>query len=294
MSIATQIERIKTAKNKIRAKLVALGLATETDNIDTLATTVDGITDNGAVSAEILEGSSYTIPAGYHNGSGVVKAVTDSTGDAERYKTQQKTVTPSKSQQSVTSDDGYYALESVTVEPIPAAYQDVTGVTATADKVLAGYKFVDAMGSEVVGSMSLYSGEEFALDAETTEHTLASGFYEDTRVYITPEEKSATPTKAAQDITPSAGKVLSKVTVNPIPDAYQDVRKVTATADTVLENHEIVLSDGSVVSGMIKVRGSQVGTIDGLEESSVTFEEGYYTGITVSLTGDIEAALAEI
>lgn len=39
-------------------------------------------------------------------------------------------------------------------------------------------------------------------------------------VIVETEEKAVTPTKETQTVTPSAGKYLSKVTVNPIPDGY--------------------------------------------------------------------------
>lgn len=80
MSTATEITRLQTARNKIRAKLVALGLATATAKLDTLATAVDGIANNGDTSGTIdgLSGTSFTIPAGYTSGGTV-----SLTGDIE-------------------------------------------------------------------------------------------------------------------------------------------------------------------------------------------------------------------
>ena len=53
MSISLEITRIQAARNKIRAKLVELGLVTSTANIDNLATAVDTISDNGNISAKV-------------------------------------------------------------------------------------------------------------------------------------------------------------------------------------------------------------------------------------------------
>lgn len=75
MSTATEITRLQNARNTIRDKLIDLGLANSTAKLDVLATAVDGIVNNGAVSAEVTEGAAYTIPAGYHNGSGTVTGV---------------------------------------------------------------------------------------------------------------------------------------------------------------------------------------------------------------------------
>ena len=75
MSTQTEITRIQTARNKIRSWLVSLGLATSTAKLDALATAVEGIENRGAVSATVKEGDTYTIPKGYHNGSGTVSGV---------------------------------------------------------------------------------------------------------------------------------------------------------------------------------------------------------------------------
>lgn len=69
-------------------------MAGNTDNLDKLADAIDGIKDNGAVSASVAEGATYTIPKGYHNGSGTVSGV----AGGGNYSLQSKTVTPTKSQ----------------------------------------------------------------------------------------------------------------------------------------------------------------------------------------------------
>ena len=298
MSIESQIARITADKNTIRNKMVELGVATETDNLDALATKIDGIPNNGAVSAEILEGKSYTIPRGWHNGSGIVKAMTDVEGEAEQYKTQAKTVTPTKNQQSITPDEGYYALESVTVDPIPAAYQDVTGVTTTPDKVLTGSTYVDATGKVTAGTMPNNGKVTKTLGYGNLSYTIPKGYHDGTgTVTAVAETKTATPTKVIQLVSPSGGKVLTGVTVNPIPDEYQDITPQTVVPEHLLVGDIFVDEQGQEREGTMPNNGAVVLTIVGLNStnSSVTIPAGYHDGTgTVSLTSDIEELLAAI
>ena len=183
----------------------------------------------------------------------------------------------------------------MTVNPIPDEYQDITGTTATADHVLDGDKFVNAEGEETEGTMPNNGAVSQTLSTTTTSYTVPAGYHSGTgKVSITTETKSATPTKAEQNITPSTGKVLSKVTVAKIPDAYQDVTSVDAVAADVLSGKKIVSKTGTVVTGSMPDNGAVSETIDGLTATSVTIPAGYTTGGTVSLTGDIEEALAAI
>lgn len=294
MSIATELSRIQTDRNTIRAKLVELGMATSTDNLTRLAAAIEAMVNQGAVSVEIVEGTTYTIPAGYHNGSGVVKALTDVAGEAEKYKTQAKTITPTKKQQSVGPDTGYYALSSVTVGAIPDAYQDVSSVDATAGDVVAGKIFVASDGTVVPGTMPNNGAVSKTLDGTTISYTIPKGYHSGSgTVKIVLETKTVTPTKRAQDVTPTAGKVLSKVTVAAIPDKYVDTSDATATAGNILSGKSAYVG-GAKVTGTMPNNGSSSATIDGLTVTSATIPAGYTSGGTVSLTSDIEQALAAI
>lgn len=294
MSIATEISRIQTNRNTIRAKLVELGMANGTDNLDRIAAAIESLVNQGAVSVEIVEGTTYTIPAGYHNGSGTVKAISDLTGDAEAYKTQAKIATPTKKQQSITPDSGYYALSAVTVNAIPDTYQDVTSVTATAGDVLTGKIFVASDGAVITGTMTNNNTVTKTLDVTTISYTIPKGYHSGSgKVSITLETKTVTPTKSAQDITPTTGKVLSKVTVAAIPDNYVDTSDADAVAANILDNKTAYVK-GSKVEGTMPNNGDTSGSIDGITTTSLTIPAGYTSGGTVTLTSDIEDALAAI
>ena len=110
--------------------------------------------NNGAVEGYISDKTQpYTIPAGYHDGSGSVGIATaeadkliasnikdgvsilgvTGTYAGELTKGQTKTVTPTKDGFTVTQDSGYDYLASVVVNPIPYAVTDNTagGQTVT-------------------------------------------------------------------------------------------------------------------------------------------------------------------
>ena len=290
MSIATELSRIQSDRNTIRAKLVELGMANNTDNLTKLATAIEGIINQGAVSVTVQEGDTYTIPAGYHNGSGTVSGV----AGGGNYNLQSKTVTPTKKQQNVTPDNGFYGMSDVTVAPIPDAYQDVTSVTAVAGDVLTGKIFVASDGTVVTGTMANNGAVSKTLDGTTISYTIPKGYHSGTgTVKIVLETKTVTPTKSAQDVVPTNGKVLSKVTVAAIPDKYVDTSDADAVAANILVDKTAYVNKVKVV-GTMPNNGETGGNIDGLTTTSVSIPAGYTTGGSVSLTSDIEDALAAI
>lgn len=388
-NIAVLLEGILASRNTIRAKLVELGLSTNTADLTALATAIASIIDNGAVSVTVREGDTYTIPKGFHNGSGTVSGV----GGGGSYNLQSKTITPTKAQQNVTPDDGFFALSDVTVnpipdayqdvspvtagaadvlspkiivnssgksiagtmpnngavsitldirtteytvpkgyhsgngkvkivteilgvtptkspqsivapngkvygqvlvEPIPAKYQDVTPVTAGASDVKSGVKIVDASGNVVDGSMPVYEYESIKLTVDTPSHAVKTGYHDGCWINVKTSTVTATPKKTRQEIKGDDGAFLTKVTMEPIPDAYQDVSGVTATADKVVKGYYIVLANGSKVEGSAANNGALSLKIDGLSSTEVTIPAGFTSGGKVSLTNDIEEALAAI
>ena len=174
MSIANQITAIESSRNTIRNKLVELGMAQSSDKLERLAAVMDGITNQGAVSATVKEGDTYTIPKGYHNGSGTVSGISG----GGNYRLQSKNVTPTGNQQNITPDSGYFGLSDVTVAPIPENYQDTSSVTAVAGDVLTGKIFVTKNGTVTAGDMVNNGAVNAVIDGLTTmSYTIPKGYH---------------------------------------------------------------------------------------------------------------------
>ena len=93
----------------------------------------------------------------------------------------------------------------------------------------------------------------------------------------------------------SRNTIRTKLVELGIPDKYQDVSGVTATAANVLDGSYFVTKTGTLTYGSMVNKGAISETIDGLTTTSYTVPDGYHNGSgKVSLTSDIENALAAI
>ncbi len=285
-----EILRLETARNTLRTKAVNLGISTSAAKLDELAAAYNAIINHGTVDAEVKEGETYTIQRGWHNG-GTVKGVKG----GGNYSLQAKgPITPTKQQQSITSDDGYYGLSSVTIGAIPDNFNDTSSVTALAAEVLANKIFVAADGAVTAGTMPNNGKVTKTLDATTTSYTIAKGYHDGTgSVGVVLETKSVTPTKSAQTVNATAGKLMSTVTVAAIPDEYIITTDATALAAYILAGYTAYVK-GVKIEGTMANNGDVSDTMDGLTVDSITIPAGYTSGGTISLDDTIANALAAI
>ena len=121
--------------------------------------------NNGAVSKSISPGDSYTVPAGYHNGSGTVSAIAN-TGDAEAgHVLEGKTFYGSGAtkQTGTMTNNGAWGttLSTGGSATVPAGYHSggtvkanmPSGNAGTGD-VLSGVSFTSTAGLKVGGTMT--------------------------------------------------------------------------------------------------------------------------------------------
>lgn len=131
------------------------------------------IPDKGAGGGTIsTKAGTVAIPEGYYNGQGSVKildteqakiiatnirknisilGVTGTMDPQEGVVEQAKTVTPTKSVQTVAPDSGYTHLSQVTVNPIPDEYITTTDANAVAGDIING-KTAYVNGKKVTGT----------------------------------------------------------------------------------------------------------------------------------------------
>ena len=129
-----------------------------------------------------------------------------------------------------------------------AVFHDTSDATSVAASTKKGDTFY-AGGEKRIGTMPVNGAVDKTLDASTPSVDIPEGYTPGGTVQIELETKTATPSKSAQNIAPTSGKVLSKVTVAAIPDKYQDVSGVTAALSDVTKGKKIVLADGTLGEG---------------------------------------------
>lgn len=114
-------------------------------------TTKDVATTTHPNPSASVNSSTGLVTASHTQTAGYVAAGT-TTGTLQLTTQAAKTVTPTKSEQTAVAA-GVYTTGIVKVGAIPAAYQDVTGVTAEAGDVVSGKKIVSSAGATVNGTL---------------------------------------------------------------------------------------------------------------------------------------------
>ena len=229
------------------------------------------------------------IPADYIVPTGTTSITTNGTHNITSYAAatvnvqpalQTKTVTPTKSSQNITKDEGYYGLSSVTVNPIPGDYiipkldtRQVTPSTIT-QTVTPGDGF-DALSSVTVNPIpNTFMAVPTADLSITTNGTHNVLNYSSATVNVQPalQSKEITPSTSEQTITADAGNYgLSSVKVKAIQTEEKTI---------TVNNSSIVPTSGKYLSKVTASLPMQTKTATPTKASQSITPDSTYQGLS--------------
>lgn len=187
--------------------------------------------------------------------------------ESEPINLQEKSVTPSKSTQTIEPDDDHDGLSKVTVNPIPSEYIVPSGTVSVTEN----------------GTHNVREAESVSVNVPAPEFKT--------------QEKTVTPTTSKQTVTPDAAyDGLSEVTVNAMPTATQATPSIEVS-DAGLITAKATQNAGYVVEGtksatkQLTTQGAQTitpGTAD------KTIASGRYLTGTQTIKGDANLVAGNI
>lgn len=182
------------------------------------------------------------------------------------------------------------------------SFRQPTG-TATAAQVLDGVYFANASSDSIRGTMPNRGAVSASLNTGATSYTIPAGYHNGSgKVSLTIEDKSVTATTSAQTVSPSSGKVIRNVTVNPqqhtgtygtylvpagsgstVPDKYVDQMSKTYLVDmggAVHNNRYFRFELSSDFQGVVALWGEQIVAPNAINYVGDSVSTSYYSSNT--------------
>lgn len=227
-----------------------------------------------SISAIQTETKSVTSNGTYKPTSGKYFSSVTVNVPSKTFNTQSKTVTPTESTQTVSPDNGYNGLSTVTVNPISSTYIGSAVPTKGATTITPNSKSQTAISSGTYATgnitVSAVPTETKSITANGT-YTPSNGkYFSSVNVNVVGDafdiqSKSVTPTESEQIVTPDAGyDGLSSVTVGAISSTYvgSDVTRKSAVTITPSTSAQTAVSAGTYVTGNITVAAMESGELN--------------------------------
>ena len=235
----------------VTKQLTTQGAKTITPS-DASQTAVDsGVYTTGVVTVNAVptETKSVTSNGTYNPTSGKYFSSVTVNVPAEEFNTQTKTVTPTESTQTVSPDNGYDGLSTVTVNPISSTYvgsavptKGATTITPNSNSQTAISFGTYATGDVIVSAVPT---ETKSITANGTYTPSDGKYFSSVSVSVVgdtfdTQEKTVTPTESEQVIGPDAGyDGLSSVTVGAISSTYVGSGITRKSAATVTPSESV-------------------------------------------------------
>ena len=203
---------------------------------------------------------------------------------------QSKTATPSTSEQTITPDSGKL-LSSVVVEAMAGVTQATPDITVSEAGLItasatqsAGYV---SAGTKSATKQLTTQAAKTITPSSSSQTAVAKGVYTTGAVTVAAvptETKTATPSTSAQDITPSSGKFLSKVTVNAMASgAMSDISVSSSGLITSQIGTSGYLASGTKKTKQLTTKGATTITPS---TTNQTVASGTYLTGTLTVAGD--------
>lgn len=235
----------------VTKQLTTQGAKTITPS-DASQTAVDsGVYTTGVVTVNAVptETKSVTSNGTYNPTSGKYFSSVTVNVPAEEFNTQTKTVTPTESTQTVSPDNGYDGLSTVTVNPISSTYvgsavptKGATTITPNSNSQTAISFGTYATGDVIVSAVPT---ETKSITANGTYTPSDGKYFSSVSVSVVgdtfdTQEKTVTPTESGQVIGPDAGyDGLSSVTVGAISSTYVGSGITRKSAATITPSESV-------------------------------------------------------
>ena len=144
---------------------------------------------------------------------------------------------------------GKYCDRDIVISTVGGPVLPVLTSPGAAEDLLTGKQLIDGDGNVVEGAMPIQSTATVSLTPTNPSRAISAGYYPSAKsVQAVRTTKTFTPSKEEQVFNATTAFV-HKITVSPIPDQYQDVTPVTATAEDVAVGKVFVDATGAVVTG---------------------------------------------